>query len=66
MSKKYIGQITSTNYTKSFSVTILAGATSSNFSACLYGYYISGGATVCGACVASCDNPSVSFTSNTY
>ena len=49
--------------TQNFSIEILAGDTSSNFLACSQGYYISTGATICGACIISCDNPDVDITS---
>jgi hypothetical protein len=51
------------NSTQNFSIEILAGDTSSNFLACSQGYYISTGATICGACIISCDNPDVDITS---
>jgi hypothetical protein len=45
--------------TQSFTITIESGSQSSNFDACLYGAYFSSGATICSACVSSCDNPAV-------
>lgn len=51
------------NSTQNFSVDILAGQTSSNFNACNNGYYVATGATICSACIVSCDNPSVDITS---
>jgi hypothetical protein len=48
--------------TQGFSLTILAGESSSTFDACDNGAYFSGGAVICSACVASCDNPAVSLT----
>jgi len=50
------------NSTQGFSITILAGQTSSTFDACLYGAYFSGGAVICSACIVSCNNPAVSLT----
>lgn len=44
-----------------FQVTIPAGETSSNFNACYNGAYFSSGATICSACIISCDNPSVTI-----
>jgi hypothetical protein len=43
-------------YQQSFGVTVLAGQTSSNFSACNNGYYISSGADICGAVVTGHNN----------
>ena len=45
--------------TQSFTVTILAGQTSSYFSACSNGAYFPSGATICGACVTSCSDAGV-------
>jgi hypothetical protein len=45
--------------TQLFTVTIESGSQSSNFNACLNGAYFSSGATICSACVSSCDNPAV-------
>jgi hypothetical protein len=45
--------------TQSFTITIESGSQSSNFNACLNGAYFSSGATICSACVTSCDNPAV-------
>jgi hypothetical protein len=45
--------------TQAIYLTIPSGSTSDNFNACLNGIYFSGGATICSACIASCDNPSV-------
>jgi len=50
------------NNTQTFFVTVLAGETVSNFNACSSGYYISGGANICSACIVSCDNPDVDLT----
>jgi hypothetical protein len=44
---------------QSFTITIESGSQSSNFDACLYGAYFSSGATICSACVSSCDNPAI-------
>jgi hypothetical protein len=52
------------NSTQGFSITILAGQTSSNFDACSYGAYFPAGAVICSACIGSCDNPEVDFTAN--
>jgi hypothetical protein len=49
----------------SFSIFIPAGEASSNFNACYSGYYISSGAVICGACINSCDNPEVDFSTTT-
>jgi hypothetical protein len=48
--------------TQGFSLTILAGESSSTFDACDNGVYFSGGAVICSACIVSCDNPAVSLT----
>jgi hypothetical protein len=48
-----------TTFTQSFTIEILEGQTSSAFNACLNGVFFSSGATICGACITSCDNPSV-------
>ena len=45
--------------TQAIYLTIPSGSTTDNFDACLNGIYFSGGATICSACIASCDNPSV-------
>lgn len=50
---------TTSQYT--FTITVPSGSTSSNFNACGSGYYIPSGATVCSACIDSCDNPNVSI-----
>ena len=42
-------------------IEILAGNSSSNFTACTSGAYIPGGALICTACIQSCDNPDVNF-----
>jgi len=44
-----------------FTLTIPSGSSSDNFNACTNGYYISTGATICSACVSSCDNPNITF-----
>jgi hypothetical protein len=49
------------NYTQALYVTVPSGSQSSNFNACNNGYYISGGATICNACINTCDNPAVDF-----
>jgi hypothetical protein len=51
--------------TQSFSVTVPAGSTSDNFQACVEGAYFPAGATVCSACILSCDNPAVDLTGAT-
>ncbi len=43
-------------------VTIPAGSSASSFNACTSGAYFSSGATICSACIASCNNPSVNIT----
>jgi hypothetical protein len=48
-----------TTNTQSFTVEIPAGQASSSFNACLNGVFFSSGATICGACITSCDNPNV-------
>lgn len=48
-----------TTSTQSFTIEILAGQSSSAFNACLNGAFFSSGATICDACITSCDNPSV-------
>ena len=48
-----------TTSTQSFTIEINEGETSSAFNACLSGVFFSSGATICGACITSCDNPSV-------
>ena len=50
------------NMTQTFYVDILAGESVSNFNACSSGYYIGSGATICSACISSCDNPDVDLT----
>lgn len=45
-------------------VTILAGNSASSFNACTSGAYFSSGAVICGACIASCDNPSVNLSTS--
>ena len=44
---------------QNITVEILAGDTSSNFSACNNGVYIPSGALICTACISSCSNPDV-------
>ena len=48
-----------TQFTETFTIEILAGQSSSAFNACLNGVFFSSGATICDACISSCDNPSV-------
>jgi hypothetical protein len=48
-----------TTFTQSFTIEINEGETSSAFNACLNGVFFSSGATICGACITSCDNPNV-------
>jgi hypothetical protein len=50
--------------TQSIYPIILSGQTSSNFDACLNGVYFSSGAVICGACIVSCDNPSVNLSTS--
>jgi hypothetical protein len=45
--------------TQAIYLTIPSGSASDNFNACTNGIYFSGGANICDACVASCDNPAV-------
>ena len=47
------------NNTQSFTITIEAGEAGSNFDACDFGAFFSGGAVICSACITSCDNPAV-------
>ena len=47
---------------QSFSVTVPAGSSVDDFSACLNGAYFPSGAVVCSACITSCNNPAVNFT----
>jgi hypothetical protein len=42
-----------------FYITIPAGQGGSNFNACNNGQYFPSGATICGACINTCDNPAV-------
>jgi hypothetical protein len=48
---------------QAINVTILAGQSSSNFDACASGTYFPSGATICSACIETCDNPSVNISS---
>ena len=48
---------------QTFFIDILAGNTSSNFSACTQGYHIPSGATICSACISACSNPDVDYIS---
>jgi len=48
-----------TTSTQSFTIEINEGESSSAFNACLFGAYFASGATICGACITSCDNPNV-------
>lgn len=45
---------------QTFNVTIPNGSNFSTFNACAEGAYFPTGANICGACIVSCDNPSVS------
>jgi hypothetical protein len=45
--------------TQSFTIEINEGENSSSFNACLNGVFFASGATICGACITSCDNPNV-------
>lgn len=47
--------------TQYIEVTVPSGSTSDNFNACTNGAYFPQGATVCSACVTSCNNPNVSL-----
>ena len=49
---------------QSFTIIIPSGSSSSNFNACSNGFYISTGATICSACINSCDNPNINYTTN--
>jgi hypothetical protein len=53
------GTCAGTTSTQSFTIEILAGQSSSAFNACLNGAFFASGATICDACITSCDNPSV-------
>jgi hypothetical protein len=55
------GPYTGASFTQYFQIEILAGNTSSNFNACTNGYYLPGGAYICGACITACDNPSINL-----
>jgi hypothetical protein len=48
--------ITIGTFTNFFQITVLAGQTSSTFNACSNGYYLPGGANICGACITNDDN----------
>lgn len=49
--------------TQTFTIEILEGQSSSAFNACSNGLYLPSGATICGACITSCDNPNVDLSS---
>lgn len=48
-----------TTFSQSFTVSILEGDDISNFNACTEGTNFPTGAVICGACISSCDNPSI-------
>lgn len=50
-----------TTSTQPFTIEILEGESSSSFNACSSGAYFPSGATICGACITSCDNPNVNL-----
>ena len=47
--------------TQSIYVTVPNGSSSSSFNACTSGAYFSSGATICGACIAACGDPSINI-----
>jgi len=51
----------SNNNSTSFYITILAGEANGSVDACTFGQYFSTGASICGACVSSSDNPNINF-----
>ena len=53
------GPFSGASYSNFFVIDILAGQTSSNFNACSNGFYLSGGANICGACITACSDPSI-------
>lgn len=48
-----------TQFYETFNIDILAGDDISNFDACTQGVNFPTGAVICGACIASCDNPNI-------
>ena len=50
-----------TQFTETFTVDILAGDDISNFNACTQGVNFPAGAVICGACIVSSDNPSITI-----
>lgn len=48
--------------TQSFTVVVPNGSGASNFDPCVSGFFVSGGATICSACITSCDDPSIDLT----
>lgn len=48
--------------TQSFTVVVPTGSGSSNFDPCVSGFFVSGGATICSACITSCDDPAIDLT----
>jgi hypothetical protein len=51
-----------TQFSQTLNVVIPNGSVRSNFNACTEGVYFLEGAVICGACISSCDNPSVNTT----
>jgi hypothetical protein len=49
-----------TQFSQTLNVVILNGSDISNFNACTEGVNFPAGVVICGACISSCDNPSVS------
>jgi hypothetical protein len=56
--------ITTGTYSQFFQITVLAGQSSSNFNACINGYYFPSGANICGACITNDDNTVDTITYN--
>jgi hypothetical protein len=56
------GNCSGQTFVQSIGVTIPAGGDQSTFDACQSGSYFQNGATICSACVSSCDNPLVDIT----
>jgi hypothetical protein len=56
------GNCAGQTFVQSIGVTVEAGQNQSIFDACQSGTYFQNGATICSACVSSCDNPGVDIT----
>ena len=56
------GNCAGQTFVQSIGVTVEAGQNQSTFDACQSGTFFQNGATICSACVSSCDNPGVNIT----